>query len=146
MDIQWWLLLKNGWPIFWVTTLYSYFSCAVVGITTGVKTKGDKEKINKKLESFIISPFYIATFFCLLAILYFWKGIEIFHHVGHLPLLHMLIMGLMVFVGHLCIEVIESTLIWKNPMRILEDKDAIRLCGIYLLVIIQTMIVALFVL
>jgi ABC-type amino acid transport system permease subunit len=146
MDINCIFLLKMSWPIFWITTAYSYFLCAIIGVITGIKTKGNKEEINKKIENFIISPFYTSTFFCLLAVLYFWRGMGIFQHVKHFPAIHMLVMGLMVFAGHIGIEIIESILFKKNPMRILEDKDAIHLCGIYLLVLFETLIMSLLIL
>lgn len=141
MDIQWLFIIKSSWPIFWITTVYSYLACGIVGTLVGVKTKGDRERINKKLEEFIISPFYIATFFCLLATLFFWQGINIFRNIHHLPTIHMFIVGGIVFIGHLGVEILESIIIWKNPLRILEDKDALRLCGIYLIILIETAII-----
>lgn len=143
MGIQWLFLIKSAWPIFWITTVYSYLACGIVGTLTGIKTKGDKEKINKKLEEFIISPFYIATFFCLLATLFFFQGMNIFRSIHHLPTVHMFIMGGGVFIGHLGVEILESTIIWKNPLRILEDKEALHLCGIYLILLIETAVITL---
>lgn len=144
MRVEWLLVLKSAWPIFWITTVYSYLVCAVVGTVTGVKTKGNKEEINKVIEAFIVSPFYVSTFFCLLSILFFWKGMALFQHVNHLAFVHMLVMGGLVFLSHLAVEILESTFIWKNPLRILEDKDALRLSGIYLCILIETTILALF--
>jgi len=57
----------------------------------------------------------------------------------------MLIMGGLVFISHVVVEIIESTIIWKNPLRILEDRDALRLCGVYLIILIETAVIALFV-
>ncbi len=144
MDIQWLFLIKSAWPIFWITTIYSYLACGIAGTLTGIKTKGNRESINKKLEEFILSPFYIATFFCLLATLFFWQGTSVFRSIHHLPTVHMFIMGGMVFISHLGVEVLESTVIWKNPLRILGDKDALRLCGIYLIILIETALIAFF--
>ena len=68
----------------------------------------------------------------------------IFRSIHHLPTVHMVVMGGMVFIGHLGVEVLESTIIWKNPLRILEDKDALRLCCIYLIILTETALIALF--
>jgi hypothetical protein len=144
MGIEWLFLIKSAWPIFWVTTVYSYLVCAIVGTTTGIKTQGNKERINKAIEGFIASPLYTSTFFCLLSTLFFWKGVSLLHHIHNRTFLHMLIMGGIVFIGHSAIEVLESTFIWKNPLRILEDKDALRLSGVYLIVLVQTAVLALF--
>ena len=69
---------------------------------------------------------------------------NLFKNIHHLPTIHMFIMGGMVFIGHLGVEILESTIIWKNPLRILEDKDALRLCGIYLIILIETAFITFF--
>lgn len=138
MEIKWIIILKNIWPVFLITTVYSYLVCFAVGALTQFRAKGNRQRINEALEKFIISPFYVATFFSLLSVLLFEKGVQISAQIDHFVFLHVLIMGVMVFIAHIAIEVLESTLIWKNPLRILEDKEALQLSGIYLIIILLT--------
>lgn len=135
MDLKWNFIFSNAWPIFWMTTLYSYVACFFVGFRTAVIAKGDKSNINEEIEKFIISPFYVATFFSLFSVLFYKYGSILKHNVMNNVFLNILAIGFVVFFGHLLIEVMESAFIRKNPLRILEDRDAIRLSGIYLLII-----------
>lgn len=138
MTIQWVLILKNAWPIFWPTTLYSYVVCSIIGARTAISIKNDRVVIDEKIEAFIISPFYIATFFSLFTILFFYHGSIVAHEIKSHFFENVIFTGIIVFVAHLIIEVIESTIVRKNPLRILQDKDAIRLSIIYLLIILMT--------
>lgn len=145
MDFQWVLILKNMGIIVVVTAVYSYTVVGFVGIITGFKTKGDKAIIDQNIEKFIISPFYVATLFSLLSVLFFWRGTLIMHQVQHLRHWHMLILGLMVFVAFILLEVVESFITYKNPLRILDDKDAMHLFAIYLGNILMICIITFFV-
>jgi uncharacterized membrane protein len=137
MTYNWHLILANAWPIFWITTLYSYIACGVVGTVTGIKTKNDKVKIDEQIEKFIISPFYVATFFSLFTVCFYAYGSEVANAIGDSAFTAVGILGLTVFFGHLLVELLEATLIRRDPLRMLHDKDAIKLSGIYLLLILM---------
>lgn len=138
MNIQWDLILNSAWTVFWVTTLYSYLSCGLVGTLEGFRTKGKMESVDAKIEAFVISPFYVATFFVMFCLLFFWQGLLVARAVPADLVVNVAAVGLAVFVGHTLIELAESTFVRKNPLRILQDHDALRLAAIYLMLIAAT--------
>jgi hypothetical protein len=135
MNLEWKLMLLSAWPIFWITTVYSYAVCSVVGVITGIRTKNDKKKIDEEIEKFIISPFYVATFFSLFTALFFHYASEAKKMIEHYAFISILIIGLSVFIGHTLVELLEATFIRKDPLRMLSDQDAMKLSGIYLILI-----------
>lgn len=141
MNIEWSLILKSSWQIFWPITLYSYFVCSLVGLVTGIRTKNNWAIIGSRLEAFIISPFYVATFFSSFSVLFFYHGAFLFHSIHSNQFISVFLCGLIVLLSHLVMEVLESGIFQKKPLRILEDHDAIRLAGIYLILILMTTVI-----
>jgi len=132
-------VIKAAWPIFWITSAYSYISCGVIGVIAGIRTKGNHAEIDKRIDAFIISPFYVATFFSLFSVLYFWRGTALMREAADgSRFWSMLGLGIVVFIGHTLLELLEATVIRRDPLRMLSDHDALRLSGIYLLNIVLT--------
>lgn len=142
MNFQWSLIFDAAWTVFWITTVFSYGSCFFVGLAAGIKTKGNTEVIEKTVDKFIISPLYVATFFCLVAILFFWKGSGLLHTAGNFTWIQMVVVAAMVFVGHILVEVVESTITKGKPLRLLEDAEAIQLLGVYLVILALVTVIA----
>ena len=140
--MEWGVVLKGSWTVFWITTLYSYASCGLIGVRTGMKTNYNREAIDAEIEKFIISPFYVATFFTLFAVLLFWQVEHVMQVVEGNTFINGLAVGLTVFVAHTILEVGESTFVRHDPLRVLKDHDALKLGGIYLLIILLTVVIA----
>lgn len=140
--MNWSMVFEGAWPVFWVTTLYSYASCSIIGVRTGMKCGYNRDQIDAEIEKFIISPFYVATFFTLFALLLFWRISHVMHAVPDAAVSHGFAVGLTVFIAHTILEVGESTFVRKDPLRVLKDHDALKLGGIYLLIIALTVAIA----
>lgn len=140
--MNWSMILEGAWTVFWVTTLYSYASCSIIGVKTGMKCQYNREMIDAEIEKFIISPFYVATFFTLFALLLFWQITHIMQAVPDAAVSHGFAVGLTVFIAHTILEVGESTFVRKDPLRVLKDHDALKLGAIYLLIIALTVAIA----
>lgn len=144
MHMNWSVIFSCAWPIFWITTVYSYIVCGIVGTITGIRTKHNKTKIDEAIEKFIISPLYVATFFSLFSILFYKHAKSLMLLIDHAFFFSTLALGITVFIAHFLVELLEATFIRKNPLRMLDDRDAIILSGIYLILIVSTSVMVVF--
>jgi hypothetical protein len=130
MGLHWIEIAKGAWHVLWISTLYSYAACGVTAVIEGYRTKGDKAQIDPAIERFIVSPFYVATLFTLISILFYTVGMGIAHENPGTALQNVAVMAAVLFIAQLLLEILESTFIQHDVFRLLKDQDAMRLFGI----------------
>ena len=148
MNLEWTQIGKAVWQIFWVLGAYSYVVCGIVGTYRSMQAKKagtgglNMDTVDKTLETFIVSPFYVGTMYSLLAVMFFWRGGSVMHSVAHNAVAHMIIVGVSVVLSTIVLEIIEASITKHEPLRVFGDRDAMRLTGIALIVIAVTTSVA----
>ena len=130
MGLRWVEITRGAWHVLWISTLYSYAVCGVRGLIAGYQTKGDKKQIDLAIERFVISPFYVATLFTLISVLFYTTGMNVARNTPGTVLQNVALMAVLLFLGQLLLELLESTFIQRDVLRLLKDQDAIRLFGI----------------
>jgi hypothetical protein len=146
--VHWTEILKSAWHVLWVLAAYSYVVCSIVGARAAWQARRagahglDMKQVDGSLEKFITSPFYVGTMFSLLSVLLLSQGKEIMRSAPKYGALNVMAIGLVVLAGTILIEVLESTVFRRDPLRMLGDKDAIRLSGVSLVVMAITSVVA----
>jgi hypothetical protein len=127
MVLPWLAIGKASWYVLWRSTVYSYLCCGAVALFEGYRTKGDKVKIDAAIERFIISPFYVATLFVLVAMLFYTQGVGLVRATHAPALWTLIVLAVSLFSAQLLLEILESTFIQHDMFRLLKDVDAMRL-------------------
>jgi hypothetical protein len=135
-------LAASAWLVLWVTTVYSYLGCGIVSVIAGSRYRGDRVEIDRAIDRYIISPFYMGTLFSLIAVLLYTQEVKVLHAVPGHAAVYMIALAVAVLLGQFLLEIVEGALLQHDILRIFKDHEAIGIFGIASLVYAAVIVVA----